>query len=314
MNYQDQLKQITKLKETMDTYRPLSPLEIKRLEKNIRIEHVWSSAAIEGNTLSKNETAAIIDSGIGATIHGKTIKETLEIINLSQAYTYMKDLATKKQPIRLDDIRNLNRISTLETIEPKSEAGNYRTIDVYPYGTDKRPYASPFDIPDEMEKLQNWSDQARTKLHPVQYATDLHQKFVTIHPFRDGNGRTARLLMNLVLTENGYPVINVNPSKKARDNYMTALATAEAPENDPQPFRELIANYVEEELDSRIKTLQLNEKYTQEAKESFNRSGIDWKSLEKESKEKLSQAELAAQFETQKQRQKGLEQNGPELE
>ncbi|WEV51055.1 hypothetical protein OZX69_08910 [Lactobacillus sp. ESL0731] len=91
---------------------------------------------------------------------------------------------------------------------------------------------------------------------------------------------------------------------------MMALATAEAPENDPQPFRELIADYVEKELGSRIKTLQLNEKYTQEAEESFNRSGLDWNKLEKESKERLAQAELAAQYETQK----VLKQDGPKLE
>ncbi|WEV36927.1 MULTISPECIES: hypothetical protein [unclassified Lactobacillus] len=112
---------------------------------------------------------------------------------------------------------------------------------------------------------------------------------------------------DLVLTENGYPVINVNPSKKARDKYMMALATAEAPENDPQPFRELITDYVEKELDCRIKTLQLNEKYTQEAEESFNRSGIDWDKLEKE---RLAQAELASQYKAQK----GLKQDVPELE
>jgi Fic family protein len=292
VNYQQQLEKLTDLKNQMDTYPPLSNSDVKQLEKNIRIEHVWSSAAIEGNTLSENETAAIIDSGIGATIHGKTIKETLEIINLNQAYTYMKDLAIQKQPIRIDDIRNLNRISTLETIQPKSEAGEYRVIEVYPYGTDKRPYALPYDIPEKMEQLQAWSDQARETLHPVQYATDLHQKFVTIHPFKDGNGRTARLLMNLILTENGYPVINVNPSKDARKQYMEALATAEEPQNDPQPFRNLIAGYVKQELNRRIKTLQLNERYTREAKEAFDNSNIDWDKLEKDAKEKAKKAAL----------------------
>lgn len=298
----------------MDTYRPLSPLEIKQLEKNIRIEHVWSSAAIEGNTMTEAETAAIIDGGLGATIHGKTIKETLEIVDLNEAYTYMKDLATKKEPIRIDDIRNLNRISTLETMQPKSEAGSYRTIEVYPYGSTARPYAKPYDIPEKMEQLQKWSNQARTELHPVQYATDLHQKFVTIHPFRDGNGRTARLLMNLVLTENGYPVINVNPSKEARKQYMDALIAAEEPKNDLQPFRNLIADYVEQELNNRIATLKLNVKYTNEAKESLKNSSLDWDKLQKEyeaASKKLnanhsksvnkepSQEELAAEYKQQ---------------
>lgn len=138
-----------------------------------------------------------------------------------------------------------------------------------------------------MQQLQNWSNQARISLHPVQYATDLHQKFVTIHPFRDGNGRTARLLMNLVLTENGYPVINVNPSKNARDKYMQALASAESPENNSQPFRDLIADYVEKELNNRIDILQLNEKYTKEAEESFKESKINWDKLEQDARAKL---------------------------
>ncbi|WEV44498.1 Fic family protein [Lactobacillus sp. ESL0684] len=160
-------------------------------------------------------------------------------------------------------------------------------MEVYPYGSNKRPYALPFEIPEKMQQLQNWSNQARISLHPVQYATDLHQKFVTIHPFRDGNGRTARLLMNLVLTENGYPVINVNPSKNARDKYMQALASAESPENNSQPFRDLIADYVEKELNNRIDILQLNEKYTKEAEESFKESKINWDKLEQDARAKL---------------------------
>ena len=232
MEYGQKLAVITNLKNKMDTYRPLSPLEVKQLEQNIRIEHVWSSAAIEGNTMTEAETAEILNGGLGATIHGKTIKETLEIINLNEAYDYMQNLAIKKQPIRNEDIRNLNRIATLTTIQPQEEAGKYHNIDVYPYGSESRPYAHFYEIPEKMQQLQAWSNEAQDKLHPVQYATDLHQKFVTIHPFKDGNGRTARLLMNLVLTENGYPVVNVNPSKPAREQYMKALAVSQLPNNE----------------------------------------------------------------------------------
>ena len=266
MEYGQKLAVITNLKNKMDTYRPLSPLEVKQLEQNIRIEHVWSSAAIEGNTMTEAETAEILNGGLGATIHGKTIKETLEIINLNEAYDYMQNLAIKKQPIRNEDIRNLNRIATLTTIQPQEEAGKYRNIDVYPYGSESRPYAHFYEIPEKMQQLQAWSNEAQDKLHPVQYATDLHQKFVTIHPFKDGNGRTARLLMNLVLTENGYPVVNVNPSKPAREQYMKALAVYQQPNNDPQPFRNLIADYVETELKNRILSLQYAKKMKRKLK------------------------------------------------
>lgn len=284
MKYEHKLATITNLKTKMDTYRPLSPLEVKQLEQNIRIEHVWSSAAIEGNTMTEAETAEILNGGLGATIHGKTIKETLEIINLNEAYSYMQDLATKKQPIRNEDIRNLNRIATLATIQPQEEAGKYRDIDVYPYGSDSRPYAHFYEIPEKMQQLQTWSNEAKDKLHPVQYAADLHQKFATIHPFKDGNGRTARLLMNLVLAENGYPVINVNPSQPARKQYMSALAASNEPTNNSQPFRNLIADYVETELKKRILSLQFAKKNEKEAQKDFKNSRLDWEKLQKQYK------------------------------
>ena len=317
MEYGQKLAALANLKNKMDTYRPLSPLEVKQLEQNIRIKHVWSSAAIEGNTMTEAETAEILNGGLGATIHGKTIKETLEIINLNEAYDYMQDLATKKQPICNEDIRNLNRIATLTTIQPQEEAGKYRNIDVYPYGSESCPYAHFYEIPEKMQQLQAWSNEVQDKLHPVQYATDLHQKFVTIHPFKDGNGRTARLLMNLVLTENGYPVVNVNPSKPAREQYMKALAVSQQPNNDPQPFRNLIADYVETELKNRILSLQYAKKNEEEAQKDFKNSQLDWDKLQKEyeaskkkqqSKPTDSQAELTKNCaEQQNRRQQRLD-------
>lgn len=287
MNYNDKLKELTALKEKMNQYRPLSAADIKQLEKNVRIEHVWSSAAIEGNTLSKYETAAILDSGIGATIHGKTIKETLEIINLNEAYSYMQELAIQKLPLQTVDIRNLNRIATLETAQPKTQAGQYRDIEVWPYGSKIKPYALPYEIPDKMDQLVAWSHEAQNSLHPVEYATDLHQKFVSIHPFRDGNGRTARLLMNLALTENGYPVINVNPSKEARKQYMQALEISQSENKDIEPFRNLIADYVKSELNKRIATLELSERNAKEAEEDFEKGSIDWKKYYRDHKNEL---------------------------
>ncbi|MBA1393730.1 hypothetical protein EQ500_07610, partial [Lactobacillus sp. XV13L] len=97
--YIEKLKELTQTKQIFETYPPLSKEDVQQLNKNVRIEHVWSSAAIEGNTMSKYETAVLLEGGLGATIHGKTLKETLEIIDLNDAYNYMMELATKKQPL-----------------------------------------------------------------------------------------------------------------------------------------------------------------------------------------------------------------------
>ncbi|BDR59625.1 hypothetical protein [Xylocopilactobacillus apicola] len=122
-------EELTKLKIRLDTFRPLSRAEVIQLEKNVRIEHVWSSAALEGNTLSRSETASIVESGLGATIHGKTIRVTLEILDLNEAYSYMQDLADRKQPLTLKLIRDLNRLVTLQSASEKSEAGVFRQIE-----------------------------------------------------------------------------------------------------------------------------------------------------------------------------------------
>lgn len=96
-------------------------------------------------------------------------------------------------------------------------------------------------------------------MHTVQYAADLHQKLVSIHPFIDGNGRTSRLMMNFALTEASYPVINIQPDKKARDTYMDALAIVRNT-GDLEPFEELVAGYVESTLAKRLQLLRQNEK------------------------------------------------------
>lgn len=180
--------------------------------------------------MNKYETASILNKGM--TVHGEPVKDVLAAIDLNEAYDYMMDLASRKQPLNQSIIRDLNRLSIAKT------------------------------HPD-------WANENRDRLHPVQYAADLHLKFVSIHPFRDGNGRTARLLMNLALTEAGYPVINVFPDEKSRNEYMDVLATSRR-EKKSQPFEDLIGKYAEKTLLKRIKILQLNEHNIAQAKKETN--------------------------------------------
>ena len=234
----------------MNSYRPLDKEQVRALEQDTRIEHVWSSNVIKGSTLNKYETASILNKGM--TVHGESVKDVLAAIDLNEAYDYMMDLASRKQPLNQSIIRDLNRLSIAKT--HPDWAGVYR---------------EPFEIEAAMGDLVDWANENRDRLHRVQYAADLHLKFVSIHPFRDGNGRTARLLMNLALTEAGYPVINVFPDEKSRNEYMDVLATSRC-EKKSQPFEDLIGKYAEKTLLKRIKILQLNEHNIAQAKKETN--------------------------------------------
>ncbi|WP_295730228.1 Fic family protein [uncultured Limosilactobacillus sp.] len=257
------LDELTTLRDEMNTFRPLSKTQTKQLERNIRIEHVWSSNAIEGSSLNRYETASILDTGM--TIHNVPLKDAMAAVDLNQAYDYMMNLVSEKQPLTITTIRDLNRLVMLKNTNEKSEAGAYRAIEVWPYGREDRHYTAPLDIPFEMDKLVKWANDAAINEHPVKYAADLHYRFVSIHPFIDGNGRTSRLLMNFALTEAGYPVINIQPDKTSRQEYMQALSHAQDT-GDLLPFERLVANYVKKTLNNRLGILKQNEKNIEDAR------------------------------------------------
>lgn len=224
--------------EKLSLLKPLTETKVRRLAKEAKLEHVWSSNALEGNSLTLDQTSSIINDGITV---GKSVRETLEAINLSQAYDYMLMLAESKQELTESVIKKLNRLVMFNTVQTHELAGTYRKGKAWPKGYEDQPYISPTAIAEKMKQLINWNKENKGRLHPVIYAADLHQKFVSIHPFSDGNGRTARLLMNLALIQANYPVININPT--ARQEYMTALA--EARENGKvKIFEKFIIRYV----------------------------------------------------------------------
>ena len=263
--FKTQLKKIDELKKQMDNHRPLSEAEVAALEHDKRLEHVWSSNAIEGSRLSKFETVSILDKGV--TVHGASVKDTLAAIDLSEAYDYMMSLAADKQELSQTVIRDLNRIATTgesKTGKPSLTPGVYRTGEAWPNRLEDFPYTRPFDIGPQMNDLIKWSKTAQEAEHPVVYAADLHRRFVSIHPFADGNGRTARLLMNFALSQNGYPVINVQPDEAHRNEYLDDLHHART-NGDESPFRQLVANYVQTELQNRLKVLELSEKNHRDA-------------------------------------------------
>jgi Fic family protein len=167
-----------------------------------------------------------------------------------------------KQRLTVDIIKEINilvrKADEYRVIDSQDPTGEYRVVAVYPYGVEGVKYADPHDIPAEMEKLTEWNADARISLHPVLYAALLHLKFVTIHPYTNGNGRTARLLMEFALTSNSYPITNIQSDKETRLAYIEALASSQR-ENEPSYFVSFVCGRVEKELDFRIETLKMNE-------------------------------------------------------
>ncbi|MCL1989983.1 MAG: Fic family protein [Defluviitaleaceae bacterium] len=241
------LKNVDQLLQRLNDMRPLSQAELDYLQTKSRIEHVWSSTALEGNTINEEETAWIVLDGL--TISGHPLREHFEIKATDLAFSQVMALVKENQPLTEAVMKEINKTVTTFTETDVNKWGQYRQVLVYPFGGDKETYSRWQDIPDQMFQLVRWIETDRR--HPVLKAAKLHLDFVTIHPFVDGNGRTARLLMNFILVQNGYPVVNIQPDEASRMAYIQALKKAQL-EQETAPFTTLIVNAVEKTLESRI--------------------------------------------------------------
>jgi Fic family protein len=216
------LNRIEKLKAELDAQRPLSEAILARLKEQLDLEWIYNSNAIEGNTLTLRETQLILEHGV--TIGGKSLREHFEAINHRDAINYVQELAAQEERITASEIRQLHQL-VLAKIDDEN-AGRYRQIAVRIAGAKHTP-PDAWDVPSAMEKLMWWlADDEAAMLHPVERAARAHHQFVAIHPFVDGNGRTGRLLMNLLLFRAGYPPAVIE--KIHRRQYYSALSKADA--------------------------------------------------------------------------------------
>jgi len=214
MNFKNRINDVDRLQEQINKYRPLSPNAVSQLKEYYRIGLTYSSNALEGNSLTEIETKIILEDGI--TIGGKSIREHQEAIGHSEAYDLLYTLSTSKT-ITEKDIKELHRTFYYRIDE--GNAGQYRKVAVFISGTDYIP-PKPSEVPGLMKKLSDSIPSLQTKYHPVEYSALLHREFVTVHPFVDGNGRTARLLMNLSLLQEGYVITIIPPV--LRGEYISA--------------------------------------------------------------------------------------------
>ena len=200
----------------LDGFRPL-PRELSaNLDEWFKVELTYTSNALEGNTLTRRETAVVIERGL--TVGGKSLREHLEATNHAAAIDLVESFV-KKQPHQVSgkEILAIHEL-ILKGIDDPS-AGHYRSIAVRIAGS-RVVLPNPRKVPDLMDEFEAWLI-SKPDLHPVAFAGEAHYRLVTIHPFVDGNGRTARLLMNLLLMMQGYPPAIIR--KRDRLKYLAAL-------------------------------------------------------------------------------------------
>lgn len=232
---------IDEKKDIIDSHRPFSQNMTRQLRDKLIIEWTYNSNAIEGNTLTLSETKVVLENGI--TIKGKPLKDHLEIINHKEAIEYIEDLVSKNVKLSEYDIKSVHYL-ILKEID-STNAGKYRHENVFISGAKHVPpiYMNvPYEMQKMIEKYQSWKD-----LHPVVRACFLHGEFVKIHPFIDGNGRTARLLLNFELDQSGYPPVVIKTENRA--DYYDALDKAHTT-NDYTDFIRMIVDLVNESEDS----------------------------------------------------------------
>lgn len=229
--YRNRLPDLDSLQTQIAQRRPLKRYELKELREYYRIGLTWSSNALEGNSLTESETKVVLEDGI--TIGGKPLRDHLEAVGHAEAFDVLFRLA-KKKGIAEADITELHRVF-YRRVDLKN-AGRYRRRNIIVTGSLVN-FPKPPELKGLMARFVESMESWREQIHPVEYAARLHAGLVTIHPFIDGNGRAARLLMNLALLQHGYPITIIPPAVRA--DYIEAIRQANIME--VQPFINFIS-------------------------------------------------------------------------
>ncbi len=242
-------EEIDNLKKELDSYRPFSMESLKSLRENISLKWTYNSNAIEGNSLTLRETQVVLE---GITVGGKSLREHLEAVNHLEAINYVYDIIENKEGFSEWTIKNIHQL-VLKGID-RDNAGKYRNVDVYIKGSEFKP-PNHYLVKGQIEKMMEW--HKNSDLHPIEKAARLHTDFVQIHPFVDGNGRTARLLLNFELMKNDYVPIIIKNEKRL--DYYHAIREADS-KGDYKDIYNLVAGLEKEMLINYLSIFKSNKK------------------------------------------------------
>lgn len=255
MSLEKKIKIIDTLKEQIDAHGKFSDELLQRINYRFRLDLNFYSNSIEGNTLTRFETKSVMTGNI--TIEGKPLKDLLEMKKHDQVVQDILQMGRGELNLSEKRIKEVHAaIMYEEDAEKIKLLGKWKpyTNEVITYRGEKYEFTSPDEVPEEMHKLVNWLNVESDKikkgrkdaLHPAIVAFEFHLRYVTIHPFYDGNGRTARLFMNIILVAFGYPPVVVKESDKA--NYNQYLADVQCYEGNREVFYNLMLSLLERSL------------------------------------------------------------------
>lgn len=234
--HHDPFAHLDALKSKLDAHRPLAPDLVRNLRKDMVLRYTYHSNAIEGNTLTLMETKVVLEDGV--TIGGKPLRDHLEAVNHADAITYLEALVQEDVPL---DERILKELHQLVLRGIDIEAGCYRSANVIISGAGHTP-PDHLHVGEGMQRFFDWYSAEAGNLHPVERAARVHADLVIIHPFRDGNGRTSRLVMNLELMRAGFPTVIIPVEDRAA--YYENLDKA-GKDADYAPFVQQLAQLLE---------------------------------------------------------------------
>jgi Fic family protein len=240
------LNELDILQEQWASVKPLNHTQLQKMLEYFNVAYTYDSNKIEGNTLTLQETHLVVNEGI--TIGGKSMREHLEAINHQDAIGFIRELALGKEDITSRNVLDMHQL-ILKSIDSHN-AGIYRKINVRISGSQHVP-PEHFLLGQLMEDFYLHYQRQKRVLHPVLLAAEMHERLVSIHPFVDGNGRTARLLMNYILLKNGFTIAILKGDPQSRMNYYKALEDVQV-NNNPEPFYLLIIQKVKESLEEHL--------------------------------------------------------------
>ncbi|MFD2036650.1 Fic family protein [Belliella marina] len=242
----EKLEVLDQLKEAWFHKKPLNQTQLHKLKEYFNIAYTFESNRIEGNTLTLQETHLVVNEGI--TIGGKSMREHLEAVNHSEAIDYIEGLVKSEIDFSKRVLLDLHYL-ILKGID-KDNAGRYRKVPVRISGSSHVP-PQPYLLEKLMEEYFIHYENNKNKLHPVILATEMHERLVSIHPFIDGNGRTSRLVMNLLLMKHGFSLANLKGDLNSKLQYYKALEEVQV-NNNPEVFYHLVIDAVRSSLESHL--------------------------------------------------------------